>query len=46
MKKLESLDSECSFGDFRSMRMRVAWLANTRPDMLFEYLSLRKSLRT
>ena len=36
LKKLEELDSSSSFNDFRSMRMRLAWLANTRPDLQFE----------
>ena len=33
LKKLEELDSSISFNEFRSMRMRLAWLANTRPDL-------------
>ena len=36
LKKLEELDPSSSFNDFRSMRMRLAWLANTRPDLQFE----------
>ena len=40
MKKLEELDLSSSFSDFRSMRMRLAWLANTRPDLQFEISQL------
>ena len=36
LKKLEEIDSYCSFNNFRSMRMRLAWLANTHPDFQFE----------
>ena len=35
-KKLEELDSSSFFNEFRSMRMRLAWLANTRSDLQFE----------
>ena len=35
-KKLEELDSPEDYSKFRSMRMRLAWMANTRPDMLLE----------
>eukprot|EP00171_Calliarthron_tuberculosum_P022145 IDg22145t1 len=38
--KLEALPLDASFSDFRSMRMRLAWLANTRPDCLFEISQL------
>ena len=40
LKKLEELDQSSSFNDFRSMRMRLAWLANTRPDLQFEISQL------
>jgi len=40
LKKLECLESDSNFSDFRSMRMRIAWLANTRPDMQFEISQL------
>lgn len=36
LRKLEKLDEGATFGQFRSMRMRLAWLANSRPDCLFE----------
>ena len=36
MRNLEELNSDSDFGQFRSMRMRLAWLSNTRPDLLFE----------
>ena len=36
MRRLEELDPSLPFTDFRSMRMRLAWLANTRPDISFE----------
>ena len=36
MKKLEELELSSSFDQYRSMRMRLAWLANTRPDLQFE----------
>ena len=36
MKKLEELELTSSFDQYRSMRMRLAWLANTRPDLQFE----------
>lgn len=40
LKKLESLPLQASFKEFRSMRMRLAWLANTRPDCQFEISQL------
>ena len=36
LQKLECIESTSTFANFRSMRMRVAWLANTRPDLQFE----------
>ena len=36
MKKLEELELSSSLGKYRSMRMRLAWLANTRLDLQFE----------
>ena len=32
LEKLEKPSTEAEFSDFRSMRMRLAWLANSRPD--------------
>ena len=40
MHKLERLHLEASFLEFRSMRMRLGWLANTRPDCQFEISQL------
>ena len=40
LKELEELSHESDFSSFRSMRMKVAWLANTRPDLLFEISQL------
>ena len=39
-KQLEHLDDSCSFSDFRSMRMRLAWVDNTRTDLQFEISQL------
>ena len=36
LQKLERLHFHASFAEFRSMRMRLAWLANTRPNCQFE----------
>lgn len=35
LKKLEKLDKNCLFKDFRSMIMNLAWFANTSPDCQF-----------
>ena len=40
LRKLEHLDVSSDFSAFRSMRMRLAWLANSRPDCLFEISQL------
>ena len=40
LRKLEHLPLDATFSDFRSMRMRLAWLANTRPDCLLEISQL------
>lgn len=40
LRKLEELSSDCSFGAFCSMRIKLAWLSNTRPDCLFEISQL------
>ena len=40
MKKLEEIDLSSSYSDFRSMRMKLAWLSNTRPDLQFEISQL------
>ena len=36
MKKLEELNNDATFTEFRSMRMRLAWLSHTRPDCLYD----------
>lgn len=40
LQKLEKLSLNATFAEFRSMRMRLAWLANTRPDCQFEISQL------
>lgn len=40
LRKLEELPDDADFGAFRSMRMKLAWLANSRPDVLFEIATL------
>jgi len=40
LRNLEALDKNASYSAFRSMRMKLAWLANTRPDCLFEISQL------
>ena len=40
MKRIEQLDYSSPFSDFRSLRMRLAWLANTRPDLKFDISQL------
>lgn len=46
LRKLESLPCDASFSEFRSMRMKLAWLANTRPDCLFEISQLAQVTET
>ena len=38
--KIEELDNSTEFAEYRSMRMKLAWLANSRPDMQFEISQL------
>lgn len=40
LRKLESLASNGSYAQFRSMRQKLGWLANSRPDCLFEVSQL------
>ena len=40
VKLIEELDPSSSLADFRSMRMKLAWLANSGPDLLFEISEL------
>ena len=40
LRRLEELPPDASFPHFRSMRMKLAWLSNTRPDCLFEISQL------
>ncbi len=40
LRELQELDQVSEFSSFQSMRMKVAWLANTRPDLLFEISQL------
>ena len=34
--KLEELERSITFSEYRSMRMKLGWLPNSRPDMQFE----------
>ena len=43
--RLEELPAQCSFRAFRSMRMKSAWLADTRTDCLFEISQLAQRKR-
>ena len=40
LRRLEELPHDASLAQFMSMRMKVAWLANTRPDCLLEISKL------
>lgn len=40
LRKLEELPLDADFLEFRSMRMKLGWLANTRPNVLFEIATL------
>ncbi len=42
IRQLEELDLSASYPDFRSMRMRLAWLSNTRPELQFEISQLAR----
>eukprot|EP00171_Calliarthron_tuberculosum_P008355 IDg8355t1 len=44
LQKLEGLLLNASFTEFRSMRMRLDWLTNTRPDCLFEISQLAQHI--
>lgn len=49
LSKLEELPMESSYCDYRSMRIRTAWLAITRPDLVFsisKWLILRNQCTT
>lgn len=36
LRNLEQLPMDSTFSQFRSMRMKLEWLDNTRPDCLFD----------
>ena len=36
LRRLECLPPDASYSHFRSVRMRLAWLANSQPDCMFE----------
>lgn len=36
LEKMEKLSESSDYSDFRSIRMKLAWLSNSRPDCLFE----------
>ena len=40
LRRLQQLPMEATFAQFRSMRMSLGWLANTRPDCLLEISQL------
>ena len=40
LQNLEKLGADATFSEFRSMRMKLAWLSNTRPDCLLEISQL------
>ena len=40
LKNSETLQSSATFPDFRSMRMKLAWISHTRADVLFEISQL------
>ena len=40
LRKLESLPKDATFGEFQSMRMKLAWLSNSRQNCLFEIAQL------
>ncbi len=40
LRHLEELPTCASLSDFRSMRMKLAWISNSRPDFLFEISQL------
>lgn len=40
LKNMEFIPYDSSFKQFSSMRMKLEWLANTRPDCLFEISQL------
>ena len=39
-QKLETLQTTATFSEFRSMRMKLAWLAHTRPDLCVDISQL------
>lgn len=41
LQKLKKIPAEASYSEFCALQMRVAWLADTRPDFLFEILKSR-----
>ena len=40
IRHLVPLSSNATFSDFASLRMKLEWLAHTRPDVLFEVSQL------
>ena len=40
LRRLQQLDDDASFSNFRSMRMRLAWLSHTRPDFCYQISAL------
>ena len=45
VSKIGKIPSDAEFSKFVSMRMKLAWLANTRPDIVFEILQIAQVTR-
>ena len=45
MSKIEQIPSNAEFSKFASMRMKLAWLANTRPDIVLEISQIEQVTR-
>ena len=46
MSKIEQIPSNTEFSKFAYMRMKLAWLANTRPDIVLEISQTAHVTRT
>ena len=46
MREIEQIPSDAEFGKLASMRMKLAWLTDTRPDLEFEVLQITKLTRS
>ena len=45
MRKIEEILSNAEFSKFVSMGMKLAWLANTRPEIVFEFSQIAQIAR-